>query len=196
MRAALPRRCRWCRVRLAATVRPGQPDTANAAATIESIAQAVAMAQAGAARGVVTNPIAKSVLQDAGFAHPGHTEFLAELTGGCAGREVMMLASPMLRVVPVTIHVSLRGALDALSMEAIVAAARTTAAALSRDFGGGAATAGDCRAQSACRREWAYWAGGDHDHSAGDGDFTGRGFGCERALAAGYDVHADGAAGV
>ena len=121
-------------VRLAAPVRPGQPDTANAAATIESIRQAVAMAQSGAARGVVTNPIAKWVLQDAGFAHPGHTEFLAELTG-CAGREAMMLASPMLRVVPVTVHLSLRRALDALTTEAIVAAARTAAAALTRDFG-------------------------------------------------------------
>ena len=81
---------------------------------------------AGQASAVVTNPIAKSVLQSAGFPHPGHTEFLAELTGA-AGREIMMLASPMLRVVPVTIHLSLRAALDALSTEAIVAAARTTA---------------------------------------------------------------------
>ena len=119
---------------LAAGVEAGRPDTANAGATIASIAQAVGLAQSGAAGGVVTNPIAKSVLMDAGFPHPGHTEFLAELTG-CAGREVMMLASPMLRVVPVTIHLSLRAALEALSIEAIVAAARTTAAALTRDFG-------------------------------------------------------------
>jgi 4-hydroxythreonine-4-phosphate dehydrogenase len=113
---------------------PGQPDTANAAATIASIERAVRLVQAGQASAVVTNPIAKSVLQSAGFPHPGHTEFLAELTGA-AGREIMMLASPMLRVVPVTIHLSLRAALDALTTEAIVAAARTTHAALIRDFG-------------------------------------------------------------
>ncbi len=121
-------------VALAAAVRAGHPDTANAGAVIESIRLAVEMSRSSRARGVVTNPIAKSVLQDAGFPHPGHTEFLAELTG-CAGREIMMLASPMLRVVPVTIHLSLRAALDALSVEGIVSAARTTAAALARDFG-------------------------------------------------------------
>ena len=113
---------------------PGQPDTANAAATIASIKRAVRLVQAGQAGAVVTNPIAKSVLQAAGFPHPGHTEFLAELTG-VAGREIMMLASPMLRVVPVTIHLSLRAALDALTTEAIVAASRTTHTALMRDFG-------------------------------------------------------------
>ena len=113
---------------------PGQPDTANAAATIASIERAVRLVQAGQASAVVTNPIAKSVLQSAGFPHPGHTEFLAELTDA-VGREIMMLASPMLRVVPVTIHLSLRAALDALTTEAIVAASRTTHAALIRDFG-------------------------------------------------------------
>ena len=84
-------------------------------------------------RGLVTNPISKAVLKEAGFAHPGHTEFLAALTG-VPGAEVMMLASPELRVVPVTIHVSLRRALDTLSTAAIVSVARTTAAALRRDF--------------------------------------------------------------
>jgi 4-hydroxythreonine-4-phosphate dehydrogenase len=113
---------------------PGRPDGRNAAATIASIERAVAMALAGEARGVVTNPIAKSVLQDAGFPHPGHTEFLAALTG-CAGREIMMLASPMLRVVPVTVHMALREALDSLTAEAIVRASLTTAASLTTDFG-------------------------------------------------------------
>jgi 4-hydroxythreonine-4-phosphate dehydrogenase len=113
---------------------PGRPDGRNAAATIASIERAVAMALAGEARGVVTNPIAKSVLQDAGFPHPGHTEFLAALTG-CVGREIMMLASPMLRVVPVTVHMALREALDSLTAEAIVRASLTTAASLTTDFG-------------------------------------------------------------
>ena len=121
-------------VRLAHAASPGHPDPANAPATIASIEQAVRLALSGQASGVVTNPIAKSVLMGAGFPHPGHTEFLATLTG-VPGREVMMLGSPMLRVVPVTIHMSLRTALDALTTEAILAAARTTHAALITDFG-------------------------------------------------------------
>jgi 4-hydroxythreonine-4-phosphate dehydrogenase len=120
--------------RLARPAIPGKPDPANAAATIASIQQAVRLAQNGDANAVVTNPIAKSVLQEAGFPHPGHTEFLAQLTG-VSGREIMMLASPMLRVVPVTIHVSLRAALDQLTTHAIIEAARTTHRALIADFG-------------------------------------------------------------
>jgi 4-hydroxythreonine-4-phosphate dehydrogenase len=73
-------------------------------------------------------------LYGAGFAYPGHTEFLAALTG-VPGQEIMMLASPLLRVVPVTVHVSLRDALESLRTAAIVAAARTTHGALRRDFG-------------------------------------------------------------
>ena len=71
---------------------------------------------------VVTNPIAKSVLYRAGFRHPGHTEFLAELaaTGGRTPQPVMMLWSPALAVVPVTIHLSLREAIAQLSSELIV----------------------------------------------------------------------------
>jgi len=83
---------------------------------------------------VVTNPINKAVLKAAGFAHPGHTEFLAALTGATGG-EVMMLASPELRVVPVTIHVSLRQALSQLTTAGIIHVARVTHAALVRDFG-------------------------------------------------------------
>jgi 4-hydroxythreonine-4-phosphate dehydrogenase len=113
---------------------PGRPDVRHAAAIIASIERAVTLARSGEARGMVTNPIAKSVLQDAGFVHPGHTEFLAALTGS-EGRQIMMLASPMLRVVPVTVHMALRQALDTLSGEAIIGAALTTAEALRRDFG-------------------------------------------------------------
>ncbi len=113
---------------------PGTPDGANAAAVIASIETAVKLAQAGLSAGIVTNPISKAVLKSAGFAHPGHTEFLAALTG-VAGGEVMMLASPDLRVVPVTIHVSLRQALESLTTASIVAVTRIAAAALRRDFG-------------------------------------------------------------
>ncbi len=121
-------------VPLAAACRAGAPDAANAPAVIASIECAVRLAQAGRVSAVVTNPISKAVLKGAGFAYPGHTEFLAALTG-TAGGEVMMLASPQLRVVPVTIHVSLRQALAMLSTEMIVHVARIAHAAMLRDFG-------------------------------------------------------------
>jgi 4-hydroxythreonine-4-phosphate dehydrogenase len=119
---------------LATRSTPGQPNPANAPAIIASIEHAVRLTQAGQTSALVTNPISKAVLKSAGFAHPGHTEFLADLTNA-AGREVMMLASPDLRVVPVTIHVSLRQALATLTSAAIITIARTAAAALRKDFG-------------------------------------------------------------
>jgi 4-hydroxythreonine-4-phosphate dehydrogenase len=121
-------------VKLASVPVPGQPDAANASAVVGSIEQATKLALVGAVAGVVTNPINKAALYQAGFAYPGHTEFLAELTGA-TGQQIMMLASPMLRVVPVTVHASLRDSVAMLTTEMIVAAARTTAAALRRDFG-------------------------------------------------------------
>lgn len=121
-------------VPLAAIPVPGQPDQANAQAVVASIEQATRLALAGAVGGVVTNPINKAALYQAGFAYPGHTEFLAELTGA-TGQQIMMLASPMLRVVPVTVHASLRDSIAMLTTDMIVAAARTTTAALRRDFG-------------------------------------------------------------
>jgi 4-hydroxythreonine-4-phosphate dehydrogenase len=121
-------------VPLAAIPVPGQPNPANAHAVVASIEQATKLALAGAVGAVVTNPINKAALYQAGFAYPGHTEFLAELTGA-TGQQIMMLASPMLRVVPVTAHASLRDSIAMLTTEMIVAAARTTAAALRQDFG-------------------------------------------------------------
>ena len=84
---------------------PGQPDSGNAGAVVAAIDAAVAFANPGRAAAVVTNPINKNVLYAAGFKHPGHTEYLAELAGGV--QPVMMLACPELRVVPVTIHLAL-----------------------------------------------------------------------------------------
>ncbi len=120
-------------IELAAPPVPGRPDCANAAATIASIEQAVRLAQAHEATAVVTNPISKAVLYGAGFPHPGHTEFLAALTG-CA-HPVMMLANDFLRVVPVTVHVGLRTALDTLATDTIIAASRIAATALRTLFG-------------------------------------------------------------
>jgi 4-hydroxythreonine-4-phosphate dehydrogenase len=119
---------------LTATPIPGQPDEANARCVVGSIERATMLARLGQVSGVVTNPINKAALYQAGFAYPGHTEFLAELTGAI-GRQVMMLASPMLRVVPVTVHASLRNSIAMLTTDMILAAARTTAEALRRDFG-------------------------------------------------------------
>jgi 4-hydroxythreonine-4-phosphate dehydrogenase len=113
---------------------PGRPDPANAKAVVDSIERATQLALDGEASGVVTNPINKAALYQAGFAYPGHTEFLAFLTGA-TGQQIMMLDSPMLRVVPVTVHASLRDSIAMLTTEMIVAAARTTAAALRREFG-------------------------------------------------------------
>ena len=121
-------------VQLATVPVPGRPDQANAKAVVASIEQATRLALAGLVSGVVTNPINKAALYQAGFAYPGHTEFLAELTGA-TGQQIMMLASPMLRVVPVTVHASLRDSITMLTTDMIVAASRTTAAALRRDFG-------------------------------------------------------------
>jgi 4-hydroxythreonine-4-phosphate dehydrogenase len=121
-------------VGLAATPRPGHPDKANAPAVIASIERAAGLCLSGEASGMVTNPINKAALYGAGFAYPGHTEFLAALTGA-TGRQIMMLASPELRVVPVTVHASLRSSIAMLTTEAIVAAGETTAQALQREFG-------------------------------------------------------------
>jgi 4-hydroxythreonine-4-phosphate dehydrogenase len=121
----------------AATARPGHPDDSSAGVALASIRQAVADVTAGRASAVVTNPIAKHVLYRAGFLHPGHTEFLAELaaTKGATPQPVMMLWSPVLAVVPVTIHVSLREALAQLSSDLIVTTARIVVAGLKTRFG-------------------------------------------------------------
>lgn len=119
---------------LAAPVRPGRPDARNAPPVIAAIEQAVALAREGRVGGVVTNPIQKSVLTAAGFRHPGHTEFLAALAPG-DGPPVMLLTAAGLRAVPVTIHQSLRSAIESLTVERIVAIGRATAAGLRRDFG-------------------------------------------------------------
>jgi len=120
-----------------ATAKPGQPDASSADAALASIRRAVADVQSGQASAVVTNPIAKSVLYQAGFRHPGHTEFLAELaaTNGKAPQPVMMLWSPLLAVVPVTIHLSLREAINQLTTELIVDTTRIVSAGLNKSFG-------------------------------------------------------------
>jgi 4-hydroxythreonine-4-phosphate dehydrogenase len=118
----------------AVRARPGRPDPADAPAVIAAIDAAVGDVQSGRAAALVTNPIHKDSLYRTGFRHPGHTEYLAELAGGGV-RPIMMLVCPELRVVPVTIHLPLRRAVEVLDAPAIVIAGRIAHAALRRDFG-------------------------------------------------------------
>ncbi len=107
--------------------KPGTPDSADAPAVIESIERAVALARTGEVSCVATNPIAKHVLYEAGFRHPGHTEFLAALCADEPGetpRSVMMLWSEGLAVVPVTVHIPLAAVPAQLTRDLIVETGR------------------------------------------------------------------------
>jgi 4-hydroxythreonine-4-phosphate dehydrogenase len=115
-----------------ATSVPGKPSSSNAVAVTEAIEIAVKACLAGDAAALVTAPIHKAVLAGAGFAYPGHTEFLAALTGGTA---VMMLASEKLRVVPLVIHVPLARVPGLITTDKIIATGEIILAALTRDFG-------------------------------------------------------------
>ena len=120
--------------RFAGLAIPGQPDPANAAGVIGVIARAVALVQAGEAAALCTAPIHKKALKDgAGFAFPGHTEYLAHLAGNVP--VVMMLASDMLRVVPATIHIALSEVPARLTPPLLEEVIRLTHAGLIRDFG-------------------------------------------------------------
>jgi len=113
---------------------PGQLVPENARGVIEVIERAVALAQSGAAAAICTAPLHKKALKDgAGFAFPGHTEFLAHLAG--VDNVVMMLASPLLRVVPVTIHIAVAEVPKALTPDLLAETIRITHAGLIRDFG-------------------------------------------------------------
>jgi 4-hydroxythreonine-4-phosphate dehydrogenase len=118
----------------AAPALPGTPDPRNAAGVIAVIERAVRLVMQDKAAAICTAPIHKKALKDgAGFAFPGHTEFLAHLAG--VDRVVMMLACPALRVVPATIHIALSEVPSALTPEGLEAVIRITHAGLIRDFG-------------------------------------------------------------
>ena len=113
---------------------PGTPNPAHAQGVIDVIARGVDMVRSGAACALCTAPIHKKALQDgAGFAYPGHTEYLAALAG--VERVVMMLASAALRVVPTTIHIPLSEVPRALTAKLLTDTLHITHAALIRDFG-------------------------------------------------------------
>jgi 4-hydroxythreonine-4-phosphate dehydrogenase len=124
---------------LTAPVTPGRPSGRAAPFVIRWIETAVALALEGKAAGIVTAPIAKATLYDAGFKYPGHTEFIGALTAttpmpGARG-PVMMLAAKDLRVALVTIHVPLAQAPSLLTHDRIVETGQVLAEALTRDFG-------------------------------------------------------------
>jgi 4-hydroxythreonine-4-phosphate dehydrogenase len=115
----------------------GKPHVANARGTISAIETAVDLCFSGKARAVVTNPIAKAVLYEAGFGFPGHTEFLADLAARATGQSlkpVMMLAGPKLRAVPVTIHIPIKDVPGALTEDLIVETCRIVARDLTARF--------------------------------------------------------------
>jgi 4-hydroxythreonine-4-phosphate dehydrogenase len=104
----------------------------NGNAVVAAIETAVRAALAGIAGAIVTAPIEKSKLLDAGFPFAGHTEYLAKLTG--TSRAVMMLAGADLRVVPLTIHIPVANVPGSISREAIIETAEIVLAALKCDF--------------------------------------------------------------
>ena len=123
---------------IAATASPGKPDGTSAPAAIASIDRAVADVIAGVASAVVTNPVAKSILYKAGFTEPGHTEYLAKLSFQHTGNPawpVMMLWSPEVAVVPVTIHVPFKEVPERLTRDLIFETGRVVARDLTARFG-------------------------------------------------------------
>ncbi|WP_426254647.1 4-hydroxythreonine-4-phosphate dehydrogenase PdxA [Sphingomonas sp. DC2300-3] len=122
-------------VESAGDVVPGTATISGARAALSALECAIALAQRGAAKALVTGPVSKAQLYGIGFNQPGQTEFVAERCGVAAEDAVMMLAGPSLRVVPLTAHVPLAAVPSLLSVDLLVTKARTTATALRRDFG-------------------------------------------------------------
>ncbi len=120
---------------------PGAPSRQDSAGIVESINQAVTHVRSGAAQAVVTAPINKKSLYDAGFSHSGHTEYLAELASSwpsqsaATTRPVMMLTGPLLRAVPVTIHIPLKEVANVLNTDDIVEVSTIAARDLISRFG-------------------------------------------------------------
>ena len=117
---------------------PGRPDQSSAPAALAAIRRAVVDVSAGAAAAIVTNPVAKNVLYRSGFPEPGHTEYLgklAEQSTGVSAQPVMMLWSPELAVVPVTIHLPLKDVIAKLTEDLVVETGRIVARDLRDRFG-------------------------------------------------------------
>ncbi|MBI3677499.1 MAG: 4-hydroxythreonine-4-phosphate dehydrogenase PdxA [Proteobacteria bacterium] len=119
--------------KVAAPRKPGFADPVNTLAVTDAIDTAVSLALKGAAAAVVTAPIHKASLMQGGFEYPGHTEYLARLTG--ADRAVMMLSGGGLRVVPLTVHIPLAQVPGKITKRDIVETGEIVLNALKWDFG-------------------------------------------------------------
>ncbi len=111
----------------------GRLDKANAPSVLDGLRRAVAGCQSGEFAGLVTGPVHKGIINDAGIPFTGHTEFLAELTG--TPRVVMMLAGGGMRVALATTHLPLRKVSEAITADSLTATLRILHAGLRRDFG-------------------------------------------------------------
>lgn len=116
-------------------IMPGDPNLEGARCSLDSLEVATGLTRSGAASALVTGPVSKAQLYAIGFTHPGQTEFVAERCGISGDNVVMMLAGPDLRVVPVTTHMPLADVASHLSVDVIMAKARTTVRGLQRNFG-------------------------------------------------------------
>ncbi|MEX0606561.1 MAG: 4-hydroxythreonine-4-phosphate dehydrogenase PdxA [Halofilum sp. (in: g-proteobacteria)] len=110
----------------------GRLDPANAGYVLETLARAIDGCLQGVFGGLVTGPVHKGVINDAGVPFTGHTEFLGERTGG---DPVMMLVAGELRVALVTTHLPLRAVPDAITRENLYRATTTLDRDLRRHFG-------------------------------------------------------------
>lgn len=102
---------------LAVPAQAGKLDSANAAYVLDTLRSATAGCLGGAFHALVTAPVHKGIINDAGIHFTGHTEFLAELTG--TARVVMMLAGGGMRVALATTHLPLREVADAITRESL-----------------------------------------------------------------------------
>ena len=118
---------------------PAVADSKSGAAVIEAVETAVTHVANGRASAVVTNPIHKKSLYDAGFKHPGHTEFLGELAERFWPEQprepVMLLCGPDLMAIPITVHIALADVPGALTSERVVKVARIADHDLRTRFG-------------------------------------------------------------
>jgi len=119
-------------VPLAVAERPGQPDPRNAHHVLATLAEAADGCLAGRYAAVVTAPLQKASINDAGIPFSGHTEFFAQRAGVDV---VMMLASPELRVALATTHLPLRAVPAAITPEGLERTLRIVHGELGRKFG-------------------------------------------------------------
>ncbi|MBW0144980.1 4-hydroxythreonine-4-phosphate dehydrogenase PdxA [Sphingomicrobium clamense] len=122
-------------IRSGGEITPGQPDGAGAHCAYDSLEMAVGLTREGAAAAVVTGPVSKKQLYEIGFTHPGQTEFVAERCGVSKSNVAMMLAGPSLRAVPVTTHIPLSEASEALTVDLVASRGRAALRGLIRNFG-------------------------------------------------------------